>query len=38
MYKLECNIFLVEVSTDVFFMMQQESVFIAAKGLMTTKL
>jgi hypothetical protein len=38
MYNVECNIFLDEVSTDVFLMMQQESVFIATKGLSTTKL
>jgi hypothetical protein len=38
MYKVECNTFLVEVSNDVFLMMQQESIFIAAKGLMATKL
>jgi hypothetical protein len=33
MYKVECNTFLVEVSTDVFLILQHESVFIAAKRL-----
>jgi hypothetical protein len=38
MHNVECNTFLAEVSTDVFLIMQQESVFIAAKGLTSTKL
>jgi hypothetical protein len=33
MHKVESNTFLVEVSTDVFLIVQHESVFIAAKGL-----
>jgi hypothetical protein len=33
MYNVECNTFLIEVSTDAFMMMQQESIFIAIKGL-----
>jgi hypothetical protein len=32
MYKVECNTFLAEVSTDVFLIVQHESVFIDAKG------
>jgi hypothetical protein len=38
MHKVECNTFLDEVSTDVFLILQQESVFIAAKGLTSTTL
>jgi hypothetical protein len=38
MHNIECNTFLGEVSVDVFFILQQESVFIAAKGLTSTKL
>jgi hypothetical protein len=38
MHKVESNIFLDEVSTSVFLILQQESVFIAAKGLTWTKL
>jgi hypothetical protein len=38
MYKVECNIFLDEVSIDVFLILQQESIFIPAKGLTWTKL
>jgi hypothetical protein len=38
MHKVECNTFLNEVSTDVFLILQQESIFIAAKELTWTKL
>jgi hypothetical protein len=38
MHNVECNTFLAEVSTDVFLMLQQGSVFISAKGLMSIKL
>jgi hypothetical protein len=38
MHKVECNTFLVEVSTYVFLILQQESIFIAAKGLTSTNL
>jgi hypothetical protein len=38
MHKVECNTFLNEVSTYVFLILQQESIFIAAKGLTWTKL
>jgi hypothetical protein len=38
MHNIECNTFLTEVSTDAFFIMQHESVFIATKELMSTKL
>jgi hypothetical protein len=38
MHKVECNTFLDEVSIDVFLILQQESIFIAAKGMMWTKL
>jgi hypothetical protein len=38
MHKVESNSFLDEVSTDVFPILQQESDFIAVKGLTWTKL
>jgi hypothetical protein len=38
MHKVWCYTFLDEVSTDVFLILQYESVFIAAKGLTWTKL
>jgi hypothetical protein len=38
MHKIECNTFLTEVSIDVFLILQQESVFIAAKGMTLTNL
>jgi hypothetical protein len=38
MYSIECNTFLTDVSMDVFMMLQQELVFIAVKGLSSTKL
>jgi hypothetical protein len=38
MYNVECNTFLVEVSTDVFMILQQEPIFIDVKGLLSTKL
>jgi hypothetical protein len=38
MHKVECNTFLTEVSIDVFVILQQESVFIAAKELSSTTL
>jgi hypothetical protein len=38
MYSVEHNTFLAEISSDVFMMLQQESVFIAVKGLSSTKL
>jgi hypothetical protein len=38
MHKVECNTFFAEVSIDVFLILQQESVIIAAMGLMSTKL
>jgi hypothetical protein len=38
MHKVESNTFLDEVSTDVFLIMQQESIFIATKGLTCSKL
>jgi hypothetical protein len=38
MYNIECNTFLTEVSSNVFMMLQQEPVFIAVKGLLSTKL
>jgi hypothetical protein len=37
MHNVEWNTFLVEVSTDVFLMLQRRSVFIVAKGLTSTK-
>jgi hypothetical protein len=36
MYNEECNTFVNEVSSDVFMMLQHESVFIAIKGLWST--
>jgi hypothetical protein len=33
MHGVESNTFLIEVSTDVFLIVQQHSVFIAVKGL-----
>jgi hypothetical protein len=36
MYNEECNTFVDEVSSDVFMMLQHESVFIAIKGLWST--
>jgi hypothetical protein len=33
MYNEECNTFVDEVSSDVFMMLQHESVFIVVKGL-----
>jgi hypothetical protein len=38
MHNVEYNNFLVEVSTDVFLIIQHESIFIAVKGLTSTKL
>jgi hypothetical protein len=38
MHNVECNTFFGEVSIDVFLILQQESIFIAAKGLTSTKL
>jgi hypothetical protein len=38
MHNIECNTFLAEVLTDVFLIMQRESVFIAINGLTSTKL
>jgi hypothetical protein len=38
MYEVECNTFLAEVSIDVFLILQQELVFMTAKGLSSTKL
>jgi hypothetical protein len=38
MHNIECNTFLAEVSTDMCLIMQHKSVFIAAKGLTSTKL
>jgi hypothetical protein len=38
MHNVECNTFLAKVSTDVFLIMQHELIFIAVKGLTTTKL
>jgi hypothetical protein len=38
MHNVKCNTFLAKVSRDVFFILQQELVFIAVKGLTLTKL
>jgi hypothetical protein len=38
MHKVKSNTFLDELSTDVFLILQQEYVFIAAMGLTWTKL
>jgi hypothetical protein len=38
MHNVECNTFLAEVSIDMFLIVQRESIFIAAKGLSSTKL
>jgi hypothetical protein len=38
MHKVECNTFLTDVSTYVFLILQQESIFKAAKGLTSTNL
>jgi hypothetical protein len=38
MHKVKSNTFLDEVLTDVFLILQQESDFIATKGLTWTKL
>jgi hypothetical protein len=38
MHNVEYNNFLVEVSTDVFLIIQHESIFIAVMGLTSTKL
>jgi hypothetical protein len=38
MYNIERNTFLTEVSSNVFMMLQQEPVFIAVKGLSSTKI
>jgi hypothetical protein len=38
MHNVECNTFLAEVSTNMSLIMQHESIFIAAKGLTSTKL
>jgi hypothetical protein len=37
-YKVECNTFVTKVSTDVFFMLQQESFYIVSKGSSLIKL
>jgi hypothetical protein len=37
-YKVECNTFIAEISTDVFLMLQHESVYIAGKGSSSIKL
>jgi hypothetical protein len=36
MYNEKCNTFVDEVSSDVFMMLQHESVFIVVKGLWST--
>jgi hypothetical protein len=36
MYNEECTTFIDEVSSDVFMMLQHESIFIAVKGLCST--
>jgi hypothetical protein len=36
MYNEECNTFVDEVSSDVFMMLQHESIFIVVKGLWST--
>jgi hypothetical protein len=38
MYNEECNTFVDEVSSDVFMMLQHESIFIAVKGLWSTNI
>jgi hypothetical protein len=37
MYNVECNTFLVEVSTNMFMMLQQGPIFIAVKGFSSKK-